>query len=143
MARNALPDPVRASGFDFPDPPETIPDWARRDAEIWRRLSPFDLEVKAEASSGLEVEIRKVDLPEGVWGLHVARGKRARLCVNSRLPDLWQRFALFHELYHLIYHTEGERFWQGTFQPMSRFESEADLFAWAAVWPEWGEGGDF
>jgi Zn-dependent peptidase ImmA (M78 family) len=103
-------------------------------------LSRFDLEVRAEEISGLAVEIRNVDLPEGVWGLHIARGEHARLCVNSRLPHFWQRFALFHELYHLIYHTEGERFWQRTFQPMSRFESEADLFAWAAVWPEWDEG---
>lgn len=110
---------------------------------MWRRLDRFDLEVKAETLSGLEVEIRSVDLPESVWGLHVARGDRARLCINGRLPHRWQRFALFHELYHLLYHTEGEHFWQQTFQPMSRFESEADLFAWAVVWPEWSEGGDF
>jgi hypothetical protein len=34
----------------------------------------------------------------------------------------------------------GENFWKHTYQPMSKFESEADLFAWAAIWPEWTEG---
>jgi hypothetical protein len=34
----------------------------------------------------------------------------------------------------------GERFWLHTYQPISKFESEADLFAWAAIWPEWTEG---
>lgn len=126
-------------GFDFPTPPEAIPSWAERDAEPWRRLGRFDIEVRAEEESGLEVEIRAVDLPTSVWGLHVARGGRARLCVNSRLPWLWQKFAMYHELYHLLYHTEGEAFWKRTFTPMSRFESEADLFAWAAVWPDWIE----
>lgn len=59
-----------------------------------------------------------------------------RLCVNASLPGFWRRFALFHELYHLLSHTEGEGFWSRTFHSMSRFESEADLFAWAVVWPE-------
>ncbi|MDR1884911.1 MAG: ImmA/IrrE family metallo-endopeptidase [Synergistaceae bacterium] len=125
--------------FDFPDPPERIPEWAQAEAEGWRSLHNFDLELRAERLSGLQVEIRYVDLPVGVWGLHIARGERARLCVNSRLPGLWRRFALFHELYHLIRHSKGERFWQQTFQPMSKFESEADLFAWAIIWPEWSD----
>lgn len=92
--------------------------------------------MRAEEATGLQVEIRVVELPRGVWGFHVARGDRVRLCVNRALPGIWQRFALYHELYHLISHSEGEYFWRQTFFPVSRFESEADLFAWAAVWPE-------
>lgn len=122
--------------FEFPELPQSIPDWALRDASEWRRLSFFDIEVKAEEASGLEVEIRKADLPTSVWGIHIARGGRARLCINSRLPSPWERFAVFHELYHLLYHTEGEAFWSMTLHPMTRFESEADLFAWAAVEPD-------
>jgi Zn-dependent peptidase ImmA (M78 family) len=125
--------------FEFPDPPERIPEWADREAAIWRGKDNFDLEAQAEDASGYRVEIRRVDLPDAVWGLHVARGDRARLCVNSRLPGIWQRFALFHELYHLIFHTEGENFWKHSLHPLSRFENDADIFAWAVIWPEWGE----
>jgi Zn-dependent peptidase ImmA (M78 family) len=108
----------------------------------WRGLGNFDLEVKAEKHSGRVVEIRSAALPDSVWGLHIARGGRVRLCVNGALPHIWRRFALFHELYHLIAHSEGEHFWAQTFNPISRFESEADLFAWAVIWPEW-MGEDF
>jgi Zn-dependent peptidase ImmA (M78 family) len=125
--------------FEFPTPPDIIPDWADREASKWRRLDKFNLEVKAEEHSGLVVEIRAISLPESVWGLHVARGNRVRLCVNNELPPIWRRFATFHELYHLIAHSKGEHFWSQTFQPISKFESEADLFAWAAIWPEWTE----
>lgn len=129
-----------SESFDFPDPPESIPAWARSDAKKWHGLRDFDIEVQAEAHCPYQVEIRYVDLPRGVWGLHIARDGRARLCVNNALPSLWRRFALFHELYHLLSHSEGEHFWRRTLQPLSKFESEADLFAWAAVWPEWSEG---
>jgi Zn-dependent peptidase ImmA (M78 family) len=95
------------------------------------------MEVKAEESSGLRVEICFAPLPETVWGLHVARGDRVRLCINSALPDIWKRFAAYHELYHLIAHSMGESFWKQTFNPISKFETEADMFAWAAIWPEW------
>jgi hypothetical protein len=95
------------------------------------------MEVKAEECSGLRVEICFVSLPETVWGLHVSRGDRVRLCVNSELPDIWKRFAAYHELYHLIAHSMGEYFWKQTFNPISKFESEADMFAWAAIWREW------
>jgi len=140
-ARAAKPDlsEEETAGFDFPDPPPEIPDWAEREARPWRGLRDFDLEVRAEERTGRTVEIRHVDLPDGVWGLHIARGRRVRLCVNRRLPGAWRRFALFHELYHLLSHTEGEAFWKQTFQPISRFESEADLFAWAVVRPEFAE----
>ena len=123
--------------FDFPVPPDVIPKWALDEASIWRGLSRFDMEVRAEECSGLEVEIRQAPLPRSVWGFHVSRGNRVRLCVNSELPDIWRSFATFHELYHLISHSMGERFWRHTYQPLSKFESEADLFAWAAIWPEW------
>jgi Zn-dependent peptidase ImmA (M78 family) len=116
-----------------------IPDWADREASEWRGLGKFDIEVKAEERSGLVVEIRDVPLPESVWGLHVSRGNRVRLCVNSELSHIWRKFAMFHELYHLIAHSKGEHFWRQTYQPISKFESEADLFAWAAIWPEWSE----
>jgi Zn-dependent peptidase ImmA (M78 family) len=128
---------IISQAFEFPDPPDRIPDWADKEAQTWRGKDNFDLEVQAEEVSGYRVEIRRIDLPDGVWGLHIARGDRARLCVNSRLPGIWQRFAMFHELYHLISHSEGEHFWRQTFHPISRFESEADLFAWAAIWPDW------
>ncbi|MDR1966321.1 MAG: ImmA/IrrE family metallo-endopeptidase [Synergistaceae bacterium] len=143
--RRTLPDREGAGDNfgdapEFPVPPEKIPDWADKEAAMWRGLGNFDLEVRAEERSGLVVEIRQTPLPESVWGMHIARGKRVRLCVNSSLPRVWRRFALFHELYHLIAHTEGEYFWSQTFNPISRFESEADMFAWAAIWPEWTEG---
>lgn len=131
------PSPDEPS-IEFPSPPDHIPDWADRESRQWRGLNRFDLEVLAEDRSGRSVEIRYVDLPPAVWGMHIARDERVRLCVNSRLPGIWQRFALFHEIYHLISHTEGEHFWRQTFHPLSRFESEADLFAWAVIWPEWG-----
>ena len=126
--------------FDYPAPPDIIPEWALDEASVWRRLSRFDMEVRAEECSGLEVEIRQTPLPPSVWGFHLSRGGRVRLCVNSELPDMWRRFATFHELYHLIAHSMGEQFWRHTYQPLSKFESEADLFAWAAIWPEWTEG---
>lgn len=128
-----------SESFDFPSPPELIPEWAQREAKGWRGLRDFDIEVQAEANCPYEVEIRYVDLPRDVWGLHVARKKRARLCVNRSLPSFWRRFALFHELYHLLFHSESEYFWKQTLHPLSKFESEADLFAWAVLWPEWGD----
>lgn len=130
---------VDRHSFDFPDPPEQIPEWADRQARKWRGLSLFDMEVLAEEETGLQVEIRDENFPDSVWGLHIARKNRARLCVNKNLPYIWRRFAIYHELHHLLSHTNGEYFWQHTLHPLSRFESEADLFAWAAIWPEWSE----
>lgn len=138
--RDTEADLEGGGAFDFPAPPPSIPDWARAEATEWMRLGRFDMEIKAEERSGLIVEIRDAPLPESVWGFHVARGNRVRLCVNSELPYIWKKFAIFHELYHLISHSMGENFWKHTYQPMSKFESEADLFAWAAIWPEWTEG---
>ena len=93
--------------FEFPEPPESIPDWADTQAKDWRGLDFFDIEVRAEALSGRRVEIMRVNLPVSVWGMQISKKGRVRLCVNSALPSLWQRFALFHELYHLLSHTGG------------------------------------
>lgn len=125
---------------ELPTPPERIPEWAFREAEEWRRLSEFDIEVRAEERTGREVEIRSVPLPSSVWGLHVSRGARVRIIANASLPGIWRRFALFHELHHLLFDSRGEAFWSQTFQPLTKFESEADMFAWAAIWPDWSGG---
>ncbi len=67
------------------------------------------------------------------------KGGRARLIINRTLPPFWRRFALFHELYHLLSHRRGEAFWARTATPLSSFEVQADLFAWAVIWPEYAE----
>ncbi len=126
--------------FEWPAPPDVIPGWALDEALPWRGLDDFDLLVLAEEKCGRIVELKLVPLPEKLWGLHVARGKRARIYVNRRLPPIWRRFSLFHELYHLLYHKRGESFWSGTATPMSSFEHQADMFAWAAIREDWAEG---
>jgi Zn-dependent peptidase ImmA (M78 family) len=125
---------------DFPSPPEHIPDWATEAAKEWQRASEFDILAKAEEYTGLALEIKYVSLPESVWGIHIVRGERGRICVNSLLPLLWRRFAIFHELYHLLNNTKGARFWSHTFVSMESIENRADTFAWAAIWPEWSDG---
>ena len=124
----------------YPSPPDVLPEWAASEAEEWRMLDEFDILAKAEERTGLSLDIKRVSLPAGVWGIHLVRGERGRIFINSLLPPLWRRFALFHELYHLLYHTKGARFWQRSFVSMESFENRADTFAWAAVWPEWEEG---
>lgn len=127
---------------DFPTPPCVIPSWAHGEASKWHYLSDFDIIIRAEELTGRSLEIKYESLPNSVWGIHIVRGKRARLCLNSHLPLFWRRFALFHELYHLLDHTKGASFWSNTFVSMESFENRADMFAWAAVWPEW-ENGDY
>ena len=124
---------------EFPSPPLQIPKWAEEEAEPWLRLDDFDILVKAEELTGLTLEIKYADLPDGVWGIHLVRCERGRIFVNTRLPLFWRRFAIFHELYHLLNHTKGARFWQHTFHSMESFENRADTLAWAAAWPEWEE----
>lgn len=124
----------------FPRPPETIPEWAVVEAKEWQRLSDFEVLARAEEKTGLYVELKYESMPEGVWGIHVVRGERGRIYVNSALPLVWRRFALFHETYHLLNHRKGHRFWTHTFESMDCFENRADTFAWAALWPEWTEG---
>ena len=127
-------------GFLWPEPPESIPEWASLEASQWKDLDDFDLLAKVEAACGRSVEIVRAPLPVSLWGLHVARGRRARIYVNGLLPEIWRRFAVFHEIYHLTHHARGEDFWSHTATPMTSFEYQADLFAWAAIIDEWGEG---
>ena len=124
---------------DFPSPPLTIPEWARQEGSQWQRLDEFDILAKAEELTGLSLDIKYESLPAGVWGIHLVRGERGRILINSQLSLFWRRFAIFHELYHLLYHTKGARFWKHTFVSMESFENRADSFAWAAAWPEWEE----
>jgi len=126
--------------FDFPHPPSFMPAWAIDEARQWHHLGEFDILVKAEEMCRRRVELEYVCMSFKLWGLHVARGVRACIFINSQLPLLWQRFALFHELYHLLKHKKGETFWLRTATPMNSFEYQADLFAWAAIWPDWIEG---
>lgn len=133
-----MEDNLLDSVFEYPSPPEELPQWALNQALEWRRLNEFDILCKAEEQTGLEVDIKYVALPYGVWGVHVIRGERCRFIINWLLPLFWWRFALFHELHHLLYDTKGESFWRdNSFVSMSSFEKQADLFAWAAIWPDW------
>lgn len=126
--------------FDFPEPPKFIPDWAWEEAREWQNLDEFELMVKAERKTGKQMDIEYVEMSSRLWGLHVAKGGKALIYINSGLPLIWQRFALFHEMYHLVNHKKGESFWMRTATPMSSFEHQADIFAWVALWPEWNEG---
>lgn len=125
---------------ELPVPPERIPDWAMREAKEWQRLDELDILTRAEGATGLCLDIKYETLPESVWGIHLVKGERGRIFINSLLPLVWRRFAIFHELYHILYHTKGAKFWTHTFESMDGFENRADLFAWAALWPEWSEG---
>ena len=125
---------------DLPYPPESIPEWAQREGKVWQRLSEFDILANAEEMTGLSLELKYEMLPSGVWGIHLVRGERGRIYINSILPLIWRRFAIFHEIYHLLNHSKGASFWSKTFVSMESFENRADTFAWAAIWPEWTEG---
>ncbi len=129
-----------ASRFDFPAPPEFFPSWVREESGPWRGLSDFDILVKAEEDSGKRIEVRREVMPSSLWGLHVAKGERVMIFLNAALPPFWRRFALFHEIYHVLHHCMGEEFWSRTATPMSSFEHQADLFAWGVLWREWQEG---
>lgn len=124
---------------EFPAPPEEIPEWAAEAAAEWQRRGEFELLALAEEKTGLALDLKYENLPSGVWGIHLVRGERGRIVVNSRLPLLWRRFAAFHELFHLLSDTKGAKFWSHTFFSMESFENRADTFAWAALWPEWEE----
>jgi len=125
---------------DLPSVPESIPKWAELEAKEWQRLSEFEILAKAEDITGLCLELKYESLPAGVWGIHIVHGEHGRICINSQLPLIWRRFAVFHEIYHLINHRKGSVFWTHTFESMESFENRADFFAWAALWPEWSEG---
>lgn len=123
--------------FQYPLPPEFFPSWALREAKEWSGIDEFSLLVRAEEKTGKKLEVSYVPLPSDSWGFHLLRGNRAAFFVNSKLPPFWRRFALFHELYHLLEHRGGPDFWERTATPLSSFEHQADLFAWAAVMNEW------
>ncbi len=133
-----IPEPA-STGAECPRPPETLPAWALEEAKPWWNLDDFSLLVRAEQACGRTLELKRVPLTDNLWGLHVARGDRARIYVNSLLPPFWQRFSFYHELYHLLFHPRGEAFWALTATPLSSFEYQADLFAWACLLPEWQE----
>lgn len=124
----------------IPSPPDKIPEWAMREGEEWQRQSEFEILAKAEEITSLSLELMFEPLPAGVWGIHIVRGKRGRIYINSNLPLIWRRFSIFHEIYHLLKHRKGYHFWTHTFESMESFENRADSFAWAALWPEWSEG---
>ncbi len=125
---------------DLPVPPVELPAWAVKEGRGWRRLSEFEILARTEEATGLCLELKYEALPAGVWGIHVVHGDRGRIFVNSLLPLVWRRFAIFHEVYHLLNHRKGARFWTHTCESMESFENRADSFAWAAIWPEWVEG---
>lgn len=125
---------------NMPSTPDFIPEWARIESTEWQRLSEFEIITKAEEATGLCLDLIYETLPPGVWGIHIVRGQRGRIYINSLLSLIWRRFAIFHEIYHLLNHSKGARFWTHTFVSMESFENRADVFAWAALWPEWSEG---
>ena len=120
-------------GFDFPNPPRSLPEWATEKGQPWLGLPPREIEILAEERTGRRLEIRREELPTSLWGFHVAKGQRVRIIINLKLPPFWERFALFHELFHVLEHRRGEDFWNRTATPMTSFETQADLFAWAVI----------
>jgi Zn-dependent peptidase ImmA (M78 family) len=123
--------------FLFPDPPEHIPEWASKAASEWTGLDEFSLLVRAEERTGKQIDLEFPLLPGETWGFHIVKGRRAGIFINRMLPERWKRFALFHELFHLLEHRKGESFWERTATPLSSFERQADLFAWAVTLKEW------
>ncbi len=126
-----------STDFSIPEPPEFIPEWAAEAAVEWAGLDDFSILARAEERTGKRIDLKFPPLPWDTWGFHIIRGRRAGIFINRRLPEKWKRFALFHELYHLLEHKGGEDFWERTATPLSSFETQADLFAWAAALREW------
>lgn len=136
----AVPKPVHeesfSAGFDFPSPPDVLPDWAVTEGRKWAGLDDFSILVKAEEHTGKRLEVTYPTLSRGVWGFHVVKGNRGGIFVNSMLSQQWRRFVLFHELYHFLVHRGGTALWSRTATPLSSFESQADFFAWAVLLEE-------
>lgn len=130
--------------FSFPSPPEYIEPSVVQEAAEWRGLDEYDALVQLEQRVGLEAETVRVPLGADMWGFTYTNRemKRCRIHLNSRLPRFWQRFALFHEIHHLLHDSRGCYFWAQTNAAMSRFEYQADQFAWAALMPEWSQDGE-
>lgn len=131
--------------FKFPRPPEYLPQTVLDEAKQWRNLNDFDLQVKLEEHCHLEVEVAPTPLSPRLWAFTYSRPElsRCRIFINNELPLFWQRFALFHEIHHLLKDQRGCYFWAETGAAMSRFEAQADLFAWAVVLPQWHEGAEW
>ncbi|EEX47801.1 MULTISPECIES: ImmA/IrrE family metallo-endopeptidase [Jonquetella] len=129
--------------FSFPPPPESVPSWAESEAKKWRDLDDFQLQVRLEEDTGLKVDFHHAPLSPRLWAFTYVRRElgRGRIYVNADLPYIWQQFAFYHELHHLLHDHKGCYFWSQTLVPLSRFETQADLFAWAAVLPLWEEAG--
>lgn len=128
--------------FDFPAPPEYIEPSLRREAEPWIGLDEFAALARLEETVSLTAETLRVPLSGGLWGFtYTSRElKRCRIHINSRLPRFWQRFALFHEIHHILHDSRGCYFWSQTLANMNGFEYQADQFAWAVLISEWDSG---
>ncbi len=133
-------EPIREhTDFDFPRPPAFLPVWAEEAGHDWIGLNDDEIVTLTNIRKGKYLEICREELPPSLWGFHIARSQRVRIMVNSNLPPFWRRFALFHELFHVLEHRRGEEFWNRTATPMSSFETQADLFAWAVILKERNE----
>ncbi len=130
--------------FNFPAPPEYIEPSITREAGPWRGLDEFDALVKLENAVGLEAEVKRVAMDAGLWGFTFTSRelKRCRIHLNRGLPPFWQRFALFHEIHHLLHDSRGCYFWSQTLANMNGFEYQADQFAWAVLMDDWQNGAD-
>lgn len=130
--------------FQFPQPPEFLPPRALKEAEPWRGLDDFNLLVQLEEKTGLQVEIVHAALSPRIWGFAYVKRElgRCRIYLNRDLSLFWQRFALFHEIHHLLNDSRGCYFWSSSNVPMSSFEYQADQFAWAVVLGEEEQYGD-
>lgn len=131
--------------YSFPRPPEYLPSWAVKAASEWQNLNDFDLQVKLEKLSGLQVEVVKTTMSPRLWGFTFTKRElgRSRIFINNGLPLFWQRFALFHEIHHMLHDSRGCYFWSLTNMPMTSFEFQADQFAWAVMMPEWESGDEW
>lgn len=122
--------------FEEPKRPEHLSPLALERAKEWARLDTFDLLVKAEELTGRIVDLKKTSLGPRLWGFifHEPEGLHSRIFINTDLPELWQRFALYHELHHLLYDsTQGVGVYEHSLENVRRFEVVADDFAWAVI----------
>lgn len=122
--------------FCFPARPEFLSPTAVNRAKDWAFLSDFDLLVKAEEQSGRVIDLKKARMGSRLWGFtyHQPDGPHSRIFINLDLPHRWQRFALYHELHHLLYDSlKGVGIYEHTAENTRRFEVSADDFAWAVL----------
>ena len=127
-----------SAGFEFPQVPEYIEPSLVREAQEWKNLDEFDALVLLEEKIGLEAEVQRVPMGSAMWGFTYTNRElgKCRIHLNSRLPEMWQRFAFLHEVHHLLHDSRGCYFWAQTHARMSSFEYQADHFAWAVFLSE-------